>query len=295
MSGGMDAVGGPLVLARHDLSRGRPDRALAALERVTGPELETREFWSIRALALAELGDWDQAVEAAQAGLEREPGDIELLAVLALCQLERGNKKQARVTIDAAVTHYPDSPVLHAYRGLILARSAHKAFRLASFKEARAAVDEALRLDPTCEPALRVRAQIAVMSRDRRGSEYGAELLSLDPDDEQAHVIAGSALARRGDVSTGLGHYVEAARLDPSDPGMAWIGRRSRILQGRFAAPLRFAERLTRGRLRIVWVFVALGILATNQPVLIAAMLAFWAYMWVFRLYIRIRVGKAPR
>ena len=295
MSGGMDGVGGPLVLARHDLSRGRPDRALAALERVTGPELETPEFWSIRARALGELRDWDKAAEAAQAGLEREPGDIELLALLALCQLERGNKKQARVTIDAAVTRYPDSPVLHAYRGLILARSAHKAFRLASFKEARTAVDEALRLDPYFEPALWVRAHIAMLSRDHRAAEYGAELLSLDPEDEQVHLIAGSALARRGDVSSGLEHYVEAARLDPADPRVAWIGRRSRVLQGRFAAPLRFAERLTRGRLRIVWVFVALGILATNQPVLIAAMLAFWAYMWGVLLYVRIRVGKAPK
>jgi tetratricopeptide (TPR) repeat protein len=295
MSGGMDGVGGPLVLARHDLSRGRPDRALATLERVTGPTLETREFWTIRARALGELRAWDKAVEAARVGLEREPGDMELLSVLALAELELGDKKQARATIDAAVTRYPESAVLHAQRGLILARSAQKSFRLASFKKARAAVDEALRLDPYCEPALLVRAHIAMLSRDQRAAEYGAELLSLGPEDEQVHLIAGSALARRGDVSSGLEHYVEAARLDPSDPGVAWLGRRSRVLQGRFAAPLRFAERLTRGRLPIVWVFVALGIWATNQPVLIAAMLAFWAYMWGVRLYVRIRVGKAPK
>jgi tetratricopeptide (TPR) repeat protein len=291
----MDGIDGPLVLARHDLSRGRPDRALAALERVTGPELEALEFWSIRTRALGQLRAWDQAVEAARAGLDREPGDAELLALLAICELERGNKSAARATIDAAVKRYPDSAVLHAYRGLILARSVHKVFRVASFREARAAVDEALRLDPHCETALRVRAQIAMLSRDRRGQEYGAELLSLDPEDERAHVIAGSVMARRGDLSGGLEHYLEAARLDPSNPRIAWLGRRSRVLQGPFAAPLRFAQRLTRGRLRFVWVIVVLASFQAHQPLLTAAVLAFWAYMWIFHLYVRRRVGKAPK
>src|SRR5436305_128336 len=41
----MDATASPLGLARHDLDRDRPDRALAALSKVTGDELETYEFW----------------------------------------------------------------------------------------------------------------------------------------------------------------------------------------------------------------------------------------------------------
>jgi Flp pilus assembly protein TadD len=295
MKTSMDASVGPLVLARHDLSRGRPDCALTALEKVTGPELETGEFWSLRARALYGLRAWNESVEAAQIGLEREPGDFELLDVLALAELERGNKRQARATIDTAVTLYPDSAVLHAHRGLILARSVSKSFRLASFKKARAAADEALRLDPHCESALRVRAQIAILSGDRRGSAYGAELLSLDPEDEQAHVIAGAALARRGDVSSGLEHYVEAARLDPSNPRMAWLGRRSRVLQGRFAAPMLFAQSLTRGRFRIVWVLVVLASLHAHQPLLTTAVVLFWAYLWAVRLYVRTRVGRAPK
>ncbi len=291
----MDPAGGPLLLARHDLARGRPDRALAALSKVSGAELESDEYWTLRAHALYSLREWDEAVAAAQAGLEREPGDFELLDVLALAELERGRKRQARAAIDAALLLYPESAELHAHRALILARSAHRSFRLASFKQARAAVDEALRLDPHCEAALRARAQIAALSGDRRASEFSAELLSLDPEDEHAHVIAGAALSRTGNVGTGLKHYVEAARLDPADPRMAWIGRRSRVLQGRFAAPLLLADRMTRGHFRIVWVLVVLASISAHQPLLTGAVLIFWGYTWAVHFYLRLRVGKAPK
>jgi tetratricopeptide (TPR) repeat protein len=291
----MEPAAGPLVLARHDLARDRPDRALDALERVTGPELETSDFWSLRARALYRLRRGDEAIEAAQAGLEREPGDLVLLDVLALAQLESGDKKQARRTIEHALEIHPDQAILHAHRALILARTAQRAFRLASYKEARAEVDEALRLAPTSETVLRVRAQVATLSGDPRAHDYASELLAFDPEDDHAHVIAGSALARRGDVAKGLDHYLEAARLDPSDRQNAWIGRRARVLQGRYPALLLHAERLTRGRLWVVWPVLAWGSLRLHQLPLTVAVLAFWLYGWSVRLYLHLRTGRAPR
>jgi tetratricopeptide (TPR) repeat protein len=294
MKARMDAAAGPLVLARHDLARGRPDEALAALERATGPELESEQFWSLRTRALYQLRRWDDAIETAQTGLELNPDDFELLDLLALGQLERGKKKRALATIDAAIALYPENAVLHAHRGLILARAARRSFRLASFKKARAAVEDALRLDPDCEAAHRVRAQIALLSRDRGATEYGSELLSLDPDDERAHAVAGVAHAHRGDIAGAARHYVEAARLNPSNPSMAWLGRRGRAWQGWFAAPMRLAHRLSRGRFRIVWVFVVLVSLGLHQPWLTAAVVVFWCYTWAVSLYLRTRAGKAP-
>jgi len=291
----MDATASPLGLARHDLDRDRPDRALAALSKVTGDELETYEFWWLRARALYRLRRWNEAIDAARTGLEREPDDFPLLDVLALAQLESGERKQARATIEHALELYPDQAILHAHHGLILARMQRRSFRLASYGQAWAAVEEALRLDPHSEAALRVRAQVATLSRDPRAPEYAAELLSFDPEDDQAHVIAGSALARRGEITSGLDHYLEAARLDPSDPHIAWIGRRARILQGRFAAPLLFVERVTRGRLRYVWPVVALTTIHLHQPVLTAVVFGFWVYSWAVPIYLRIRTGKAPK
>jgi tetratricopeptide (TPR) repeat protein len=295
MKSDMDAAAGPLVRARHDLARRRPDRALVALEKVTGPELETHEFWELRATALYDLGRWDEAIQAAREGLDREPGDFELLDALALAQLERGRKKQALATIESALAIYPDDADLHAHRALILMRMQPRAFRLASYKKARAAAEEALRLDPGCEAALRIRAMIAVLVRERHAGEYSAELLSLDPEDERAHVIAGSARARRGDVAGGIAHYLEAARLDPSDPQLAWLGRHSRALQAKFAAPLLFAERLTRGNVRFAWILVVIAVIHLHQPLLSVAAFSVWAYMWAVHIYIRRRTGKAPK
>jgi tetratricopeptide (TPR) repeat protein len=291
----MDAAAGPLVVARHHLDRGRPDRALAALNNVTGPELESEEFWTLRAAALYDVGDARAAVKAAREGLERDPEDFELLDLLALAQLGCGRKKDARKTVDAALLLYPDSAVLHAHRALILARCAERPFRLTSYRKARQAAEEALRLDPDCEAALRARAQIAALSGDRNADAYAAELLASDPESEYAHVISGTARANRGDVRPALDHYLEAARLDPSDPQLAWLGRRSKVLQSRFAAPLLFMERVTRGHVRFGWLGVIIVTRLAHQTVLSAAAFIFWAYLWAAHIYIERRTGKAPK
>src|SRR5919201_819304 len=110
----MDAAAGPLVRARHDLDRGRPDRALAALEHVTGYELETAEFWRVRAAASYRLQRYREAVEAARRGLEQAPDDLHLLEVLALASSELRQKSDAVAAIDAAIALYPNEPVLRA-------------------------------------------------------------------------------------------------------------------------------------------------------------------------------------
>jgi tetratricopeptide (TPR) repeat protein len=291
----MDAAAGPLVLARHDLARGRPDRVLAALNNVTGSELGSEEFWTLRASALYDLGDAKAAIEAAQQGLERDPSNFELLDVLALARLACGRKKEARKTVDSALLLYPDSAVLHAHRALILAGCAERPFRLTSYKKARRAAEEALRLDPECEAALRAQAHIAARAGDRNADAYAAGLLASDPESEYAHVISGAARANRGDVGPALDHFLEAARLDPSDPQLAWLGRRSRVLQSKFAAPLLFMERVTQGHVRFGWIGVIVVTHLAHQTVLSAAAFIFWAYMWAAHIYIERRTGKAPK
>lgn len=291
----MDAPAGPLIRARHDLLRGRPDRALVALGQVTGAELESEEFWLLRAAALHDAGDPKAAVEAAQNGLEHDPADFGLLDVLALAQLASGRKKEALATVESALVLYPESADLHAHRALILARCAERPFRLTSYKKARAAAEDAVRLEPDSDLALRVRAKIAAISGDSRAQAYAEELLALDPESESAHVISGTALAKRGDVHAGLDHYLEAARLDPSDPQLAWLGRRSLILRRWYVRPHLWLERVTRGHVRIGWVVIMLAIRGMHVALLTAAAVAFWAYMWVVHIYVNRRTGKAPR
>ncbi len=289
----VDSAHDPLALVRRYLETGDARRALAELEKAPGG-VDDEEFWSLRAHALYGLGQWDEAAQAAQRGLELGADDFDLLDLLALAELERGREKEARATIDSALELYPDSAELHAHSALILARRKPKSFRPVSFRKARAAVDEALRLDPHSEIALRVRAQVAALSGDARAPQYAAELLALEPADEQAHAITGVALAKRGNVVAGLRHFEEAARLDPSDPTLAWLGRHSRELRRPFFAPVLFMERVTRGHIRIAWAVVALASFHSGQLWLKVVVLGLWAYMWAVHIYLRMRSGKEP-
>jgi tetratricopeptide (TPR) repeat protein len=283
----------PLGLARHYVEIGSAERALAELEKVPGA-IEDSEFWTLRAEALRELGRSTEAGQAAKAGLEREPDHLELLDLLALAELDSGHEREALAAIDAALELYPDVAELHAHRGLILARRKPRSFRPQSFREARAAVDEALRLDPHSEETLRIRAQVAALSGDRRVGEYAAEVLAREPNDELAHIMLGISHAQRGEVAAGLQHYEEAARLDPSDPALVWAARYSREMQRPFFAPALFMERVTRGRIRFAWIAVALASFHVDQLWFTVFVFGIWAYLWAAEIYLRLRVGKEP-
>lgn len=102
----VDPAHDPLALVRRYLETGDARRALAELEKAPGG-VDDEEFWSLRAHALYGLGRWDEAAQAAQAGLELEADDFDLLDLLALAELERGREKKARATIDSALRALP--------------------------------------------------------------------------------------------------------------------------------------------------------------------------------------------
>ena len=134
-----------------------------------------------------------------------------------------------------------------------------------------------------------------MISEDPRADEYAEELLALEATDSQAHVIKGVALTQWGAVDGAMRHFDEAARLDPSDPVMAWVGRRSRALRRPFFAPLLFLERASGGRVRIAWALVVLASTRSGVPYITFAVLAFWVYMWSAHLYLRATSGRRPR
>lgn len=282
----------PLGLARRYLDGGQPQRALATLE--AAPELaDDPEFSSLRAEALYDLDEYDAVVEAALTGLAAEPDHPILLDFLALAESERGREKQALAAIDTALELYPDFADFHAHRALILARSKRR-FRLKTFRPARAAIDEALWLDPTSATVRTIRAQIAAMSGDRRAPEYAVELLAENPDDASAHAIAGAAFSNTARPET-FKHFEEAARLNPSDEALAHTGRYFRELRRPFFAPMVYFERVTRGRVQFAWVLIVIVGFGLGQPVVSALVFLFWVYMWTVRFYLRRRVGKEPK
>ena len=289
---GMDATAaGPLDLARHHLHVGRPDRALEALERADPEELEEPEFWELRASALFDQRRWKEGVKAAREGLARDADDVALLEVLALCSLQCGKKADAERALRDALSLSPRDPSLLSNWALLLARKKR-------YDEAREAVAKALRVAPYSSQVLRMRAQVALMAKDPNAAQYSRDLLASDPDDQSAHLVAGSAALRERRIDSGFRHYVEAARLDPSDPQAAWLGRRSRAYLGPAAAPLRLLWRLGPRRVQVAVILLSIGLavagLAPVRMVLVFGWIGVVAYGYLFRLVLRARYGKEP-
>jgi tetratricopeptide (TPR) repeat protein len=289
----MDATAaGPLDLARHHLLVGRPDRALEALERADSDELEGAEFWELRASALFDLRRWKEGATAAREGLARSADDIGLLELLAICSLNGGKKAEAERALRDALSLSPLNPSLLSNWALLLARKKR-------YDEAREAVAKALSVAPESSQALRTRAQVAVMAKDPNAARYSRELLASDPESQSAHLVAGNAALRDRRIDTGFRHYVEAARLDPSDPQAAWIGRRSRAYLGRAGAPLRLLWRLGPRRVQVAVILLSIGLavagLGNARLVLALGWLCVLVYGWFFRLVLRARYGKQPK
>ena len=282
---------GPLDLARHHIRVGRPDRALEALERADSDELEGAEFWRLRASALFDLRRCKDGVAAARQGLARNADDVALLELLALCSLESGKKSEAERALRDALTLSPLDPSLLSNWALLLARKKR-------YDEARDAIGKALQVAPESPQVLGVRAQVAAMAKDANAAQYTRDLLANDPDNQAVHLVAGNAALRDRRIDAGFRYYVEAARLDPSDPLAAWLGHRSRAYLGRAGAPVRLLWRLGPRRVQVAVILLSIGLavagLAPVRMVILAGWLGVVAYGWLFRLVLRARYGKEP-
>jgi tetratricopeptide (TPR) repeat protein len=294
------AAGDPLVLARHYLQLDQFERVLEALENVTAAELDDAEVWRIRAGALHGLRRHAEAVGAAERGLARQPDDVVLLDQLALSAFECGKRRSAHQALARALELAPDDALLHAHRAIFLARTT-RSFRTGRkrFKEATASAELAVSLAPESLQVLRIRAFVASLAGDRRAPVYKQQLLALDPDDKSSRLVSGAVSARGRDIDAALGHYVEAARLDPSDHRTAWVGRRSRMLMHPAAAPLRLIWRVGARRIQLMVVVLSFALVAVHAPTARAILLVCWlvlvAYSVVIRVGLRLRFGRRPR
>jgi tetratricopeptide (TPR) repeat protein len=294
------AAADPLVLARHYLRLDQFERVLEALDNVTAAELDDAEVWRIRAGALHGLRRHAEAVEAAKNGLARRPDDVVLLDQLALSAFESGKRGNAHEALARALELAPDEALLHAHRAIFLARTTQR-FRIGRkrLKEATASAELAASLAPESLQVLRIRALVASLAGDRRAQAYEQELLALDPDDKDSRLVSGTVSARSRDIGAALGHYVEAARIDPSDRRTAWLGRRSRTLMHPAAAPLRLIWRAGARRVHLAVVVLSFALLALHAPTARAILGACWlvlvAYSVVIRVGLRVRFGRRPR
>jgi len=244
-----------LELARHYVEMERPQRALDALRDVGEDALEDSDYWQIRAEALLDLERWDEAAEAAKAGLALDPDDVVLLDALAIARVEAGWIVEARETIDAALEIAPDLPPLLAHKALIEARG-H------DFDAAERTIARALAVAPESADVRRVRAQVASLRGDKHAArQYADDLLEVEPDSDVSHLLRGNVDVQAGKFRTAVRHFEEAARLNPDHPEIREVLRENKVAAHPILAPVRPIWRFGRLRAWLVY-FTLAGLLA---------------------------------
>lgn len=261
----------PLALARHYGEIGRHQAVLDALAQADPYVLDDPESWLLRAEALRGLDRDAEAVVAAKRGLELDPEDISLLDALALSELGRDDLVNAKEALDAAIELEPDHPTLHAHLALTYARM-HR------FADARAEVNEALRLAPWSVGTLRIRAQVACLTEEepRLVQAYVADLLEVAPDDPTGHAILGTLAANKKDFRAAAHAFAEAARIDPSRHDIVDTAREARVYAHPVLAPVRPVWRFGRWRAYFVFLALSVTLAAAHQTVLREILVGVW-------------------
>ncbi len=222
----------PLALAERYVDIDQPERALAALDRLDGSALEDPEPWRLRAAALALLERHEESADAARRGLELDPDDVGLLALLGLARSRLGDPAGAEEALLAALRLQSDRPDLLCQYAMVVARDGQ-------LDKAQHLVDRAAAGDPEAPEVLRTRTGLAYLRGDRRGTrEHSRELLAYDPLDAGGHAMLGLDAYERGDKGRALGHFETAARQDLEDEDMVGAAREMRLATHPLMLPL---------------------------------------------------------
>ena len=199
---------GHIERARALQEFGRHQEALDVLASASQDEPSNATVHSLRAISLAGLHDFDEALRIAHVALQLAPSDpfgqFALGKVLAL----KGDSREARQTIRAALESEPN---VADYHGLLAAtyQFEHR------WTRALRAVDRGLQIDPENRACLFLKA--SVLRSNGRGSEASRlveSLLQIDP-----HHAAGLAL-------------YESLQRDAGRSGVASLSLQANPLQG---------------------------------------------------------------
>jgi Flp pilus assembly protein TadD len=143
--------------------------------------LDPHHEWPHRLVAIAymQTDRHKRALSAAKRAVRLEPHQVETLHVLALCQVNRGKKKDARAIVATMLQKWPDSALAHETAGIVAAARKDWAVAERHFREA-------LRISP--QDAEVARALAEVLRRSGRRQEAGNTLLAAaraDPTNQE--------------------------------------------------------------------------------------------------------------
>ncbi|MFI5460512.1 MAG: tetratricopeptide repeat protein [Isosphaerales bacterium] len=156
------------------------------------------------------LGWLDRAARIYEAALAEEPDRPDVLHLLGLVTLQRGDSKQAAVLIGRAIAVRPTEAAYHA-------SLAEACWALGELDRAVGCCRTALRLQPD-SPEVLCNLGATLVDQGDLDTAIGhfRDALRLRPDFVEAHNNLGNVLRLMGGKAAALEHFREAVRLDPT-------------------------------------------------------------------------------
>ncbi len=221
--------------------------AASILSRIEPASLSSRrEVAMLSGMVAFRRMAYEEAVKRFETYVSLTPGDNQGLRLLSAALIRQGNLSGAVDHLRNVIVSEPDSAAAHSLLGQAY-------FGLGDLTYALDALERSVSIDPNMvdshiylgrvyqargqtDLAIASYAETASRVTDRRGLESlmastyldagrGKEalaiiqpLLDADPDDAQAHNLAGLALGYMGDKEEAIRHFVLASDLDPASP-----------------------------------------------------------------------------
>jgi Flp pilus assembly protein TadD len=274
-----------LVLARHQLAIHRPAAALQTLAKAQRLAPTSAEAWNLRAAALHALDRFDEGAGAATRALAIDPSDGAALSTLGQCELARGDLAAAERAILGALELNPEDPGrLALYAQLcILGGQVEKGARILAAASA---------LDPHSRSVLRGLWLVAyTRGDDAEARRISDEYLADDPEEINAHAMAGNVATVVGDYARARRHFVTGVRASPDRHDFARAARSADLLASPWLLPVRAFSRF--GTATMWFVGVGGGMLFraggyfTAATWWFAVYIAFCLYSWVAVLLVK--------
>ena len=185
------------------------DRALES----AGDDQQKNGARTFRANSLDMLGRYPDAVDDYERVIKDAPDWWEAHANLGICHARNGRPEEAERAFRRGLEDCPGSPEIRDEL------AAHLLNQNKNLKEALSLAEEAVALGQDEIRHLYTLGEVRLALGDEEGSaEAYRTVLSLDPEDPNAHLEIGLYHERRGEISKAEEHFVEALKQDPGNP-----------------------------------------------------------------------------
>ena len=183
-----------------------------AVEAATEPEQRSGAL-TFRANALDMLGRYDEAVAAYEEVIAETPEWWEAHANLGICHARNGQMERAEAAFRRGLEDCPGSPEIRDEL------AAHLLSQGGDLQEALRLSEEAVALGRDEIRHLITLGEVRLASGDDEGTaEAYRTVLSLDPENPEAHLELGILHERRGEATEAEEHFVESLKADPGNP-----------------------------------------------------------------------------